>query len=98
MMDINQTYCNHFTNYINKTIMLYALNLYSDACQFFLNKTGKKFFFNYRSDMYACMCVYIYAGMRTCTHTHTHSRLSYKMLGFSIQALLKQLFLLTVGQ
>ena len=28
--------------YINETIMIHALNLYSGACQLFLNKTGKK--------------------------------------------------------
>jgi len=32
-------YYNHFTTYVNQTIMLYALKLYSDACQLFLNKT-----------------------------------------------------------
>ena len=30
-----------FTIYVNQTIMFYALNLYSDTCQLFLNKTGK---------------------------------------------------------
>ena len=41
-MDVSQTYGgNHFTVYVNQTIMLYTLNLYSDACQLFLNKTGK---------------------------------------------------------
>ena len=28
--------------YVNQTVMLYALNLYSEVCQLFLNKTGKK--------------------------------------------------------
>lgn len=52
MMDINQTYCGkQFTVYVNQTIMLYVLNLYSDECQYinkcmpihlFLNKTGKR--------------------------------------------------------
>ena len=31
-----------FHNDVNQTIMLCALNLYSDVCQLFLNKTGKK--------------------------------------------------------
>ena len=42
MVDISQTYCNHFIIYVNQTIMLYALNLYSDVCQWLLNETGKK--------------------------------------------------------
>ena len=28
--------------YVNQTIMLYALNVYSDICQLFLNKTGER--------------------------------------------------------
>ena len=28
--------------YVNQAIMLYALNLYIDVCQLFLNKAGKK--------------------------------------------------------
>lgn len=28
--------------YVKHTVMLYALNLYVDVCQLFLNKTGKK--------------------------------------------------------
>lgn len=40
---INWTYCgNYFTVYVNQTIMLYTLNLYSDECQLFLNKTVNK--------------------------------------------------------
>ena len=43
-MDVSLTYCNnHFTIYVNQTIMLYTLNLYSDVCQLFLNKTGNIF-------------------------------------------------------
>ena len=43
MMDVNWTYCgDHFTIYANRTIMLYTLNIYSDVCQLFLNKTGEK--------------------------------------------------------
>ena len=42
MMDASWTFCgNHFTVYVNQTIMLYALNLYSDVCQLFLNKIGE---------------------------------------------------------
>lgn len=42
-MDITQTYYgNHFIMYINQTIMLYALNLYTDIWQLLLNKTGEK--------------------------------------------------------
>ena len=38
---------NHFPTYVNQTIMLYTLNIYTDVCQLFLNKTenvkiGKK--------------------------------------------------------
>lgn len=33
---------NHVTIHINQTITLYALHLYSDVCQLFLSKTGKK--------------------------------------------------------
>ena len=37
------THCgSHFTIYIIQTVMLYALNLYSDVCQLFLNKNGGK--------------------------------------------------------
>lgn len=32
----------YFTIQVNQTIMLHALNLYSDACQLFLNKTSGK--------------------------------------------------------
>lgn len=32
----------HLTIYVNQTIMLYAFNLYTDACQLFLNNTGGK--------------------------------------------------------
>ena len=40
-MDVSWMYRNkHFTIYVNQTIMLYALNSYSDVCQLFLNKTG----------------------------------------------------------
>ena len=43
MMDASWTYCdNHFTIYVNQTIMLYDLDLYSEICQLFLSKTGKK--------------------------------------------------------
>lgn len=35
---------NHFTVYVDQTIMLYALNLHSDICQLFLNKIGKERF------------------------------------------------------
>ena len=39
--DISTTYCgNHFAINENQTILLYALNLYSDACHLFLNITG----------------------------------------------------------
>ena len=36
------TYGYHFTVDVNQTTMLYALNLDSDECQLFLNKTGGK--------------------------------------------------------
>ena len=32
----------YFITYVNQTIRLHALNLYSDVCQLFLNKTGGK--------------------------------------------------------
>ena len=35
---------NHFIIYVNQTVMLYILNLYSDICQLFLNKIGKNFY------------------------------------------------------
>ena len=42
MMDVSWTsFGNPFTIYTNQTLMLYDLNLYSDACQLFLNKTEK---------------------------------------------------------
>lgn len=42
MMDASWTFCGkHFTVYVNRTTMLYALNVHSDTCQFFLNKFGE---------------------------------------------------------
>ena len=40
-MGISWVYFNNFTIYISQIIMMYALNLYSDACQLFLNKMEK---------------------------------------------------------
>ena len=40
--------CNHFTIYVNQTIMPYTLNLYSDIHQLFLSKTGKKFIWKFK--------------------------------------------------
>lgn len=40
MMDFSEPIVNHFVIFVNQAIMLYALNLYSDVCQLFLNKTG----------------------------------------------------------
>lgn len=43
MKGVNKTYCgNQFMIYVSHTIMVYILNLYTDVCQLFLNKTGKK--------------------------------------------------------
>ena len=54
MMDI--TYCgNHFTIYVNKTIMLHTLNLYSGICQLFLNKTKKK-----KTTSFSLLCLSLY--------------------------------------
>ena len=40
-MDASLTYFgNHFTIYVNQTIMMKALKLYGEVCQLFLNKTG----------------------------------------------------------
>ena len=33
---------NYFTVYVSQTIILYILNLYSEVCQLYLNKTGGK--------------------------------------------------------
>ena len=42
-MDVCRIYCgHHFLININQTSMLCALNLYSDVCQSFLNKSGEK--------------------------------------------------------
>lgn len=44
MVAVNYTfYGNHSTLYINQIFMLYTLNLHSDVCLLFLNKTGKKY-------------------------------------------------------
>ena len=41
-MDINWMYCgHHFKIYVNQTIILHMLSLYSYVCQLFLNKTAK---------------------------------------------------------
>lgn len=43
MMDANQVYWyNHLTTYLSKTVMLDTLNLYSNVCQWYLNKGGKQ--------------------------------------------------------
>ena len=43
MIDINYIYCgNHFMLYKSQIIMLYTLNLYSAACQLYLNETGEE--------------------------------------------------------
>ena len=43
MMDVQWTHCdNHFMMYTNQIIMLYTLNLYSDVCQLYLTKTGRR--------------------------------------------------------
>lgn len=42
-MDVSWNCCgDHFTIYVNQTIVPYTLNLYSDVCQFFIKKTEKK--------------------------------------------------------
>lgn len=42
MMGTNQVYCSYcLPIYVNPTIIVYTLNLYSGACQLDLNKTGK---------------------------------------------------------
>ena len=35
---------NHLTIYVIQTIILYSLNLHSDICQLFLNKTESNIF------------------------------------------------------
>lgn len=41
-MNVNLTHCgNHFTIYVNQSIMLCSLNLYNDVCQLFLNENEK---------------------------------------------------------
>ena len=43
-MDASLTYFgNYFTIYINQTIMMKALKLYSEVCQLSLNKTGNNY-------------------------------------------------------
>lgn len=43
MMGISwNSYGNYIKIYVNQTIMLYILNVYSDESQLFLNKTRKK--------------------------------------------------------
>ena len=61
-MDVNWYYGgNHFTIDVNETIMLCNLNLHSDVCQLFLNKTGnKQEEFNKSSKLYEYVCVYIH--------------------------------------
>lgn len=41
-MNVNYTYCNHFATDRCQTVMLYALNLYSEVCHLFLRKVGRK--------------------------------------------------------
>ena len=42
MMDVHETYDNHFMGCVNQISMLYILNLYGAVCQLHLNKTGRK--------------------------------------------------------
>jgi len=42
---------NHFIIYVNLTVKLYILNLYSDISQLFLNKIGKKFLYGNIKDL-----------------------------------------------
>lgn len=42
LMNVNYTYCNHFATDRCQTVMLYALNLYSEVCHLFLRKVGRK--------------------------------------------------------
>ena len=42
--DISWTYCGDYTIYVNQTLILYTLSLYSDVCPLFLNKTAKNIF------------------------------------------------------
>ena len=43
MKGVNKTYHgNQFMIYVSHTIMVYILNLSTDVCQLFLNKTWKK--------------------------------------------------------
>ena len=51
-VDVGWIFCgNHFTIYVNQTIMLRALNSYSDVCQLLFNKTGKNEYQNFTSDI-----------------------------------------------
>ena len=65
-MDVNLSYYgNQFMMYVSQMSMLYTLNLYSDVCQLFLNKTGKKnlkpmkemFFMRFFMFFYTLLCM-----------------------------------------
>lgn len=48
-MAVSWTYCgNHFTVYLNQTILLYTLSFHSDVCQLFLKKKLEKFHYSQR--------------------------------------------------
>lgn len=56
MVDVSQTYYNHFTVCINQCIMLYTLNLQCPVCQLFLSNTEKRGIFvkeNLKKNRYA---------------------------------------------
>lgn len=55
-MGVSYTYCNYFTVYANQTIVLSSLNLHSDVCQLFLNKTEKKKNMSGNRDLLAYFC------------------------------------------
>lgn len=43
LSDVRWTHCgNHFTIYVNQTMVLFALHLYSGLCQLLLSKNGNK--------------------------------------------------------
>lgn len=74
MTDVNYG-GNHFTIYVNQIMTLYALNLYSNVCQFFSTKLEKKKGFNKR--------VIALQHTECCPHRQRRSNLLCHVLGMN---------------
>ena len=75
-MDVSWTcWGNHFTMWINQTILLYALNLHKDVHQWFFNKSGE----NFIQLTYTIWWIWTY--VHSCvTHTELNITITFKKI------------------